>query len=70
MNRLMQKYWVDEKTRCNCFVLFARALSITWGDDPRYWIWRPVRETKYVLVLYVVPCSSNYIHMHSQLSSI
>lgn len=63
----MQKYWVDEKTRCNCFLLFARALSITWGDDPRYWIWRPVRETKYVLVLYVVPCSSNYIHMHAQL---
>lgn len=40
-----KKYWVDEKTRCNCFVLFARALSITWGDDPRYWIWHPVRET-------------------------
>lgn len=55
MDRLMQKYWVDEKTRCNCFVLFARALSITWGDDPRYWIWHPVRETRYVLYVVLAP---------------
>ncbi|KXG31820.1 lectin-like isoform X2 [Sorghum bicolor] len=40
-----KKYWVHEKTRCNCFMLFARALSITWSDDPRYWIWHPVKET-------------------------
>lgn len=68
MDRLMQKYWVDEKTRCNCFVLFARALSITWGDDPRYWIWHPVRETKYVLSIRSA-CSSNYIYMHAQFSA-
>jgi len=46
----MQKYWVHEKTRCNCFMLFARALSITWSDDPRYWIWHPIKETKYVVL--------------------
>ncbi|KAJ1282502.1 hypothetical protein BS78_03G057300 [Paspalum vaginatum] len=38
-----KKYWVHEKTRCNCFMLFPRALSITWSDDPRYWSWHPLK---------------------------
>ncbi|KAJ8484884.1 hypothetical protein OPV22_017369 [Ensete ventricosum] len=39
-----KKYWVDEKTGGNCFALVARDLSITWGDDPRYWQWLPMKE--------------------------
>ncbi|XP_065013404.1 lectin-like [Musa acuminata AAA Group] len=39
-----KKYWVDEKTGANCFALVARDLSITWGDDPRYWQWLPMKE--------------------------
>lgn len=42
--RKTKKYWVDQK-RSNCFVLFARALWITWGEDPRYWAWHPMNET-------------------------
>jgi hypothetical protein len=44
---LMQKYWVHEKTRCNCFMLFPRGLSITWSEDPKYWSWHPLKETRY-----------------------
>ncbi|TVU21726.1 hypothetical protein EJB05_31383, partial [Eragrostis curvula] len=40
-----KKYWVHEKTRCNCFMLFPRALSITWCEDPRFWSWHPLKET-------------------------
>ncbi|OEL35981.1 Protein PHLOEM PROTEIN 2-LIKE A1 [Dichanthelium oligosanthes] len=40
-----KKYWVHEKSRCNCFMLFPRGLSITWSDDPRYWSWHPLKET-------------------------
>lgn len=58
---VMQKYWVHEKTRCNCFMLFARALSITWSDDPSYWIWHPVKETKYVVL--------QQLNMHAQFKS-
>ncbi|KAG5038687.1 hypothetical protein JHK82_019512 [Glycine max] len=29
----------------NCFMLYARALSITWGDTPEYWIWVQQKET-------------------------
>ncbi|CAL9123832.1 unnamed protein product, partial [Musa textilis] len=39
-----KKHWVDEKTGANCFALVARDLSITWGDDPRYWQWLPTKE--------------------------
>ncbi|RZC04125.1 hypothetical protein D0Y65_018655 [Glycine soja] len=30
----------------NCFMLYARALSITWGDTPEYWIWVQQKETR------------------------
>lgn len=34
----MQKYWVDNENK-NCFKIFPIDLSITWGDDTRYWSW-------------------------------
>ncbi|KAL6627393.1 hypothetical protein ACP70R_031119 [Stipagrostis hirtigluma subsp. patula] len=40
-----KKYWVHEKTRCNCFMLFPRGLSITWSEDPRFWSWHHLKET-------------------------
>ncbi|GAU47295.1 hypothetical protein TSUD_94840 [Trifolium subterraneum] len=33
------KYWVEKKSNANCFMLYARALSITWAEDPNYWKW-------------------------------
>ncbi|XP_052135814.1 lectin-like isoform X1 [Oryza glaberrima] len=39
-----KKYWVDERTRNNCFMLFPRGLSITWSEDPRFWTWKPLKE--------------------------
>ncbi|CAL5213060.1 unnamed protein product [Lathyrus oleraceus] len=39
-----QLYWVDKKTNANCFVLFARALSITWAENPIYWKWIPQND--------------------------
>ncbi|XP_050894565.1 protein PHLOEM PROTEIN 2-LIKE A1 [Lathyrus oleraceus] len=34
-----KKYWVEKKTNANCFMLYARALSITWAENPIYWKW-------------------------------
>jgi len=31
----------------NCFMLYARALSITWGETPEYWIWVQQKEARY-----------------------
>ncbi|CAL5213056.1 unnamed protein product [Lathyrus oleraceus] len=39
-----QLYWVDKKTNANCFVLFARTLSITWAENPIYWKWIPQND--------------------------
>ncbi|CAM0879624.1 unnamed protein product [Alopecurus aequalis] len=39
-----KKYWVDEKTRHNCFMLLPRGLHITWSEDPKYWTWQPLKE--------------------------
>ncbi|CAL5017903.1 unnamed protein product [Urochloa decumbens] len=33
-----KKYWVDNENK-NCFKILATDLSITWGDDTRYWKW-------------------------------
>ncbi|CAK8577374.1 unnamed protein product [Lathyrus sativus] len=34
-----KKYWVEKKSNANCFMLYARGLSITWGENPLYWKW-------------------------------
>ncbi|KAI8524718.1 hypothetical protein RHMOL_Rhmol13G0170300 [Rhododendron molle] len=44
------KYWVDRKSSSNCFMLFARDLSITWAEDNRYWHWSYLKETSNVFV--------------------
>ncbi|KAF7114386.1 hypothetical protein RHSIM_RhsimUnG0089300 [Rhododendron simsii] len=46
----MQKYWVDRKSSSNCFMLFARDLSITWAEDNRYWHWSYLKEASDVFV--------------------
>ncbi|XP_059625207.1 protein PHLOEM PROTEIN 2-LIKE A1-like [Cornus florida] len=50
LNQKRKKYWVEEKSNSNCFMLFARNLSITWSDDKRYWHWPYLKETNDVFV--------------------
>nr|XP_023919331.1 uncharacterized protein PHLOEM PROTEIN 2-LIKE A4-like isoform X2 [Quercus suber] len=39
------KYYVDEKSNKNCFVLFAKKLSISWIDNDQYWGWIKENDT-------------------------
>ncbi|KAK3425901.1 hypothetical protein EUGRSUZ_F02461, partial [Eucalyptus grandis] len=39
------KYWVDKSLNKNCFLLFAREFEIAWGREPRYWEWKPLKES-------------------------
>ncbi|XVF87047.1 hypothetical protein PTKIN_Ptkin18bG0089300 [Pterospermum kingtungense] len=50
LNQKRKKYWVDKKLNKNCFMLFARDLSITWGEDQRYWHWSYQKETSDVSI--------------------
>ncbi|KZV42513.1 hypothetical protein F511_38538 [Dorcoceras hygrometricum] len=45
-----QKYWVEKETNNNCFMLFARDLSITWAEDGRFWNWPLVQESSDVTI--------------------
>ncbi|CAL5412869.1 unnamed protein product [Camellia sinensis] len=45
LNQKRKKYWVERKTNSNCFMLYARDLSITWAQDNRYWHWPCLNET-------------------------
>ncbi|EPS71147.1 hypothetical protein M569_03613, partial [Genlisea aurea] len=49
-----QKYWIDERNR-NCFILFARDLSICWGENPSYWRWSRS------LIIFLVLCSEEQV---------
>ncbi|KAL6992049.1 hypothetical protein U1Q18_010160 [Sarracenia purpurea var. burkii] len=50
LNQKRKKYWVERKSNSNCFMLYSRDLSITWGEDPRYWNWLHFKETSDVLI--------------------
>lgn len=39
------KYFVDEKSNKNCFVLFAREFNVTHGNNPQCWRWIKDKET-------------------------
>ncbi|KAL7089674.1 hypothetical protein ACP275_13G198600 [Erythranthe tilingii] len=45
LNQKRKKYWVDQESNHNCFILFARDLSITWGEDDRFWHWPLLKES-------------------------
>jgi len=39
------KYYVDENSNKNCFVLFAKKLSVSWIDNDQYWRWIEENDT-------------------------
>ncbi|XP_038895126.1 lectin-like [Benincasa hispida] len=45
LNKRTKKYWLDKKLKSNCFMLFPRALSITWAEENKYWRWKSMEES-------------------------
>ncbi|XP_042025220.1 protein PHLOEM PROTEIN 2-LIKE A1-like [Salvia splendens] len=45
LNQKRKKYWVDKQSNCNCFMIFAQSLSITWAEDQRFWHWPLLKES-------------------------
>ncbi|XP_031273975.1 protein PHLOEM PROTEIN 2-LIKE A1-like [Pistacia vera] len=46
LNQNKLKFWVDRLLCANAFDIHARGLSITWGDDKRYWNWTYKPDTQ------------------------
>ncbi|KAF5176710.1 Phloem protein 2-like a1 [Thalictrum thalictroides] len=44
LNQKRKKYWIDKESGQNCFMLYARNLSITWSEERHYWQWSNLIE--------------------------
>ncbi|XVE81399.1 hypothetical protein DITRI_Ditri15bG0060200 [Diplodiscus trichospermus] len=40
-------FQLEKETGKKCYMLGARALSVTWGDTPRYWRWTSLPESRF-----------------------
>ncbi|XWS13463.1 hypothetical protein CRYUN_Cryun36dG0039300 [Craigia yunnanensis] len=40
-------FQLEKETGKKCYMLGARALSIIWGDTPRYWKWTSLPESRF-----------------------
>ncbi|GAU20603.1 hypothetical protein TSUD_33390 [Trifolium subterraneum] len=42
-----KSFQLDKKSGKICYMLAARALTIIWGDDLRYWDWIPMPDSRF-----------------------
>jgi len=42
----MQSFQLDRKSGKKCYMLAARSLHISWGEDDRYWIWTTMPDSR------------------------
>ncbi|MQM23277.1 hypothetical protein Taro_056341 [Colocasia esculenta] len=42
-----KRAWLERATGKKCFMLSARSLGITWGNDNRYWRWISVPDARF-----------------------
>ncbi|KMT15348.1 hypothetical protein BVRB_3g060530 [Beta vulgaris subsp. vulgaris] len=46
-NNDTQSFALDKRSGKKCYMLGARALTITWGSSPEYWSWKVVPESRF-----------------------
>ncbi|KAL5731549.1 hypothetical protein ACHQM5_004268 [Ranunculus cassubicifolius] len=44
LNQKKQKYWIDKMSGLSSFMVFARGLTICWGENPTYWSWSTYKQ--------------------------
>ncbi|KAK7397151.1 hypothetical protein VNO78_18318 [Psophocarpus tetragonolobus] len=40
-------FWIEKRRGKICYMLSARQLSITWGNSPLYWSWKPTQGSRF-----------------------
>ncbi|KAG6536227.1 putative F-box protein PP2-B12 [Zingiber officinale] len=58
--------WLERSSGAKCYALSARALSIVWGDTPRYWRWITSQDSRFAEVAELVNVCWLEIHGHIQ----
>ncbi|KAH6764841.1 phloem protein 2-A1 [Perilla frutescens var. frutescens] len=68
----LQKYWVDEQSNCNCFMVFAKNLSITWAEDKRFWHWPLMKESsdEYLAIVELLDVCWLEVHGRFEISNL
>lgn len=69
LNQKTKKYWVERSSNGNCFMIFARNLSITWIEDNRFWNWLSPNETSDVLVDVAELLNVCWLEIHGNLDT-
>ncbi|KAL6282861.1 hypothetical protein ACE6H2_013790 [Prunus campanulata] len=65
LNQKRKKYWVDKKSN-NCFMVYARDLSISWSEDDRNWLWPSLQETSGVVIDAAELINECWLEVHGQ----
>ncbi|CAH2045750.1 unnamed protein product [Thlaspi arvense] len=50
----LKSFWLEKASGKKCIMLSAMSLSVTWGDDPRYWLWDPSPGARFEKVLELI----------------
>ncbi|OWM86045.1 hypothetical protein CDL15_Pgr027271 [Punica granatum] len=46
LDRKTKKYMIDAASNKNMFMVLARGFAIAWGNDTRYWTWKPDKRNR------------------------
>ncbi|VVA22681.1 PREDICTED: PHLOEM PROTEIN 2-LIKE [Prunus dulcis] len=65
LNKKRKKYWIDKKSN-NCFMVYARELSISWAEDDRNWLWPSLQETSGVVIDAAEMINECWLEVHGQ----
>ncbi|KAL1813118.1 hypothetical protein ACET3Z_023183 [Daucus carota] len=58
---------LDKRTGKKCFMMGARALTIVWGDTPRYWRWRSDSGSRFGKAIELI--SVCWFEIHGRIST-
>lgn len=64
---ILQSFSLDKWTGKKCFMMAASALTIVWGDTPRYWRWKSDPESRFGKVIELI--SVCWFEIHGRIST-
>lgn len=65
LNGRKMKYWVNGDN-INCFLVFAKGLQITWGEDLRYWVFQNIETREEGQITVAVLKNVCWLEMHGR----
>nr|XP_027088996.1 lectin-like [Coffea arabica]XP_027088997.1 lectin-like [Coffea arabica] len=70
LNQKKKKYWIDRTSKRNCFMLYARNLSITWAEDRSCWHWPFIKESSDVTLVAAELLNVCWLEIHGWFNTV